>query len=68
MRRILSERNLVIVLFISALIVFAFAQENTKDIQRKMSPGTVTIPALPSQSANNEAFPEAELPGTQSAE
>jgi hypothetical protein len=69
MRRILSERSLVVVLFISALVVFAFAQENTKDIERKyMSPVTTVIPAPPAQSANNETISKPELPGTQSAE
>jgi hypothetical protein len=33
MRRILSERNLVVILFFLALIVFVFAQSQTKQME-----------------------------------
>jgi len=33
MRRILSERNLVVILFFLALIVFAFAQSETRQME-----------------------------------
>jgi hypothetical protein len=69
MRRILSERNLVVVLFISALVIFAFAQEDTKDIEKKFKhPETAVIPASPAQSASNETLQKPGLPGIQSAE
>ena len=34
MKRILSEKNLVVVLFVLVLITFAFAQEDTKKMER----------------------------------
>jgi len=34
MKRILSERNLVVVLFVLVLITFAFAQEDTRKMER----------------------------------
>jgi len=33
MRRILSERNLVVILFVLALVVFVFAQRDTKQME-----------------------------------
>jgi len=37
MKRILSEKNLVVVLFVLVLITFAFAQEDTKKMERAYS-------------------------------
>ncbi len=34
MRSILSERNLVVVMFISVIVTFAFAHENSKKIEQ----------------------------------
>jgi hypothetical protein len=34
MRKILSEKNLVVVLFVLVLVFFAMAQEDTKKIER----------------------------------
>lgn len=34
MRRILSERNLVVILFVMVLITFAFAHEDTKKMEK----------------------------------
>ncbi len=34
MRKYLSERNLVIVLFITAFVVFALAQEDARKVQK----------------------------------
>ena len=34
MKRLLSERNLVVILFVLVLITFAFAQEDTKKMER----------------------------------
>jgi len=40
MRRILSERNIVIVLFVMVLITFSLAQEDTKKMERSFSNAT----------------------------
>jgi hypothetical protein len=49
MRRILSERNLVVVLFIMAFVVFIFAQNDTKKVEKKyMGHETVVSSPLPS--------------------
>ncbi|MEI9911838.1 MAG: hypothetical protein WDO71_20655 [Bacteroidota bacterium] len=34
MKRILSERNIVVILFVMVLVTFSFAQEDTKKIER----------------------------------
>lgn len=34
MRKILSERNIVVILFIVALVVFSFAQEDAKKVEK----------------------------------
>lgn len=34
MKRILSERNLVVVLFVMVLVIFSLAQEDTKKIEK----------------------------------
>jgi hypothetical protein len=34
MRRILSEKNLVVILFVMVLITFAFAHEDTKKMEK----------------------------------
>jgi hypothetical protein len=34
-RRYLTERNLVVVLFVLVLVIFSFAQESTKELQRR---------------------------------
>lgn len=66
MRRFLSERNLVVVLFISALVVFFFAQQDASKIEKQfMNPGTTVLPAPPPQSASNEAILKTDLPATQ---
>lgn len=44
MKAILSERNLVIVLFVMVLITFSFAQEDSKKLE-KMYTGASTITA-----------------------
>jgi hypothetical protein len=41
MKRVLSERNLAVVLFILVLITFALAQEDTKKMER-IQTGTAT--------------------------
>ena len=34
MRKIFSERNLVVFLFLAALVIFSFAQEDAKRVER----------------------------------
>ena len=34
MKRVLSERNLAVILFVLVLVIFAFAQEDTKKMER----------------------------------
>jgi hypothetical protein len=47
MRRILSERNLVVILFVMAFVVFVFAQEETKKIEKQYKgQETVASPEL----------------------
>ena len=55
MKKILSERNLVVVLFIAALTIFSFAQEDAKKAE-KMNHNTFTVPSFfvsPKQTAGN---------------
>ena len=40
MKRILSERNLVVVLFVMVLITFSLAQEDSKKMEKMYSGGT----------------------------
>ena len=48
MKRILSEKNLVVVLFVMVLITFSLAQEDTKKIEKMYSGGTsVTASSIP---------------------
>jgi hypothetical protein len=42
MKKILSERNLVVVLFIAALTIFSFAQEDAKKAEKLNNTGTVS--------------------------
>lgn len=55
MKKILSERNLVVVLFIAALTVFSFAQEDAKKAEKLNHNVVSSHSLLPSaqQSANN---------------
>lgn len=57
MKKILSERNLVVVLFIAALTIFSFAQEDAKKAE-KLNNKTSTVSTLlasPKQTAGNLA-------------
>jgi cell shape-determining protein MreC len=56
MRRILSERNLVVVLFVMALVVFVFAQQDTKKIEKiymDHNSASSSLMSSPRQSASN---------------
>jgi len=53
MKKILSERNLVVVLFIAALVIFSFAQEDAEKAE-KLNRDAAILPSLlvsPKQSA-----------------
>lgn len=56
MRSILSEKNLVVILFVMVLITFSFAQEDSKKME-SVYPGTVTGSGLKSNSEEVAAFP-----------
>ncbi len=45
MKAILSERNIVVVLFVMVLITFSFAQEDSKKKMTKMYSGVVSEPS-----------------------
>ncbi|MEP7375928.1 MAG: hypothetical protein ABI675_21210 [Chitinophagaceae bacterium] len=55
MKKILSERNLVVVLFIAALTIFSFAQEDAKKAEKLNhdSPAAASFLASPKQTASN---------------
>ena len=55
MKKILSERNLVVVLFIAALTIFSFAQEDAKKVEKLNhdSAAVSSLIVLPKQSAGN---------------
>lgn len=58
MKKLLSERNLVVILFLAALTVFSFAQEDAKKIEKMSQPSQVSnfIPATQT-TADNTTVP-----------
>ena len=61
MRKILSERNLVVVLFVVAVVVFYYAQEDVKRAEQMNLNADATSPSLISparQTAGNKVVPE----------
>ena len=54
MKKILSERNLVVVLFIAALTIFSFAQEDAEKAEKlnRNSAGMPSLFASPKQTAH----------------
>jgi hypothetical protein len=63
MRKILSERNLVVVLFVSALIIFVFAQQDARKVEKiYMNSSISAVPSTPPQSATTEVKDPAQLP------
>ncbi|MFC0775174.1 hypothetical protein [Terrimonas alba] len=46
MKKIFTERNIVVVLFIAAFVVFSFAQEDAKKIERMKGVVVVTNPSI----------------------
>ena len=59
MKPILSERNIVVVLFVMVLVTFALAQEDTKKMEKGFS-------AITTQSASQllAADPDAKVPSS----
>jgi hypothetical protein len=58
MRKILSEKNLVVVLFVVVLVFFALAQEDTKKIERmyqNSGSSTSSLDETPRNGAETEA-------------
>jgi hypothetical protein len=54
MKKILSERNLVVVLFIAALTIFSFAQEDAKKAEKLNNTAAVsTLLPSPKQTTGN---------------
>lgn len=60
MRSILSEKNLVVILFVMVLITFSLAQEDSKKME-SVYPGTVTGDALKNNDEKVAAFPPVPL-------
>ena len=70
MKKILSERNLVVVLFIAALTIFSFAQEDAKKAE-KLNQNTVSASSLlasPKQTAGNSTAVDEPATATSPAE
>lgn len=64
MRKILSERNFVIILFIVAFVVFSFAQEDAKKVEKMYQNSGSTASSLvstPKHTAGNIAKDEERL-------
>jgi len=70
MKRILSEKNLVVVLFVLVLITFALAQEDTKKMERAFAGVnssassmfvSLQTPEMKSLSENIEGLPSAAM-------
>ena len=54
MRKILSERNLVVILFVVALVVFSFAQEDAKKVEKMyLDADAAGLITTPKQTAGN---------------
>ncbi|RYG42660.1 MAG: hypothetical protein EOO01_22685 [Chitinophagaceae bacterium] len=71
MRKILSERNIVAVLFVVAFVVFYFAQEDAKRIEQMyLNPETTSIPLISpaKQTAGNVTQPAKQSEKTVTAE
>jgi hypothetical protein len=64
MRKILSERNFVIILFIVAFVVFSFAQEDAKKVEKMYRGAGSTASSFistPKHTAGNIAKDEEQL-------
>ena len=67
MKKILSERNIVVYLFIAALTVFSFAQEDAKKVE-KLNQNTLNVSSLlPAPKQTAATVTDVEKPVTVSA-
>ena len=55
MKLALTERNLVVILFVLVLITFSFAQSETTKMEQLYRGGQTTIKSLPTQNLNVNA-------------
>ena len=55
MKLALTERNLVVILFVMVLITFSFAQSETTKMEQLYRGGQTTIKNLPTQNLNVDA-------------
>lgn len=62
MKRILSERNLVVIVFVSALVIFVFAQRDINKASQLYNPAVTVLPPTPPQEASSELKDPAQLP------
>jgi len=64
MKKIFSERNFVVFLFVVALVVFSFAQEDAKKVEKmylNADASSSSLITIPKQTAGN-IFPEDDKP------
>jgi len=59
-RSILSERNLVIVLFVMVVVIFSFAQADTNKIEKMYFNAGVPVSVSPDPSQNTKNFTQTE--------
>ena len=61
-RSLLSERNLVVVLFIMVVVIFSFAQADTTKIEKLYFNAGVPVTISPDPSPKAKAYTENEKP------
>jgi hypothetical protein len=54
-RRILSEKNLVVVLFVMVIVIFSFAQADTRKIEKMYLDNNPSVTTSLDQTENTEA-------------
>jgi len=57
MKKILSERNLVVVLFIAALIIFSFAQEDARKAEKLSREAAAESSFFPAPNQDAQVLP-----------
>ncbi len=58
MRKVLTERNLVVFLFVVALVVFSLAQEDAKKVEKMyLGTGAAAVSAILAAPQNNAEIP-----------
>ena len=61
MKQILSEKNLVVILFVMVLITFSLAQEDSKKIEKMYSGGTTVTASSILNKADDSKIKESSL-------